>query len=270
MKCKHTNTDKPSTILSILKKRSVRTPGQCDHVKANGEFCGSPALRGRNYCYFHLTHIGRRLRAQRAQAKAGKPTPESNIVELQLPPLEDANSIQVALMQVIDALLHNRLDSKRAGLVLYALQTAAHNLSSGVDLQQNAEASVAGSYDDFEEDFQLGDTAPELKRDESAEAEEEEDDPLLSPAQAAEVERALERFKHTKEDGTTDDDSDLDEAGNNIYSCAPPRHLMCILTGPLSEKYAAALPAPRCERNAASQRLELLPAPVAEDEEQAA
>jgi len=45
---------------------------------------------------------------------------------------------------------------------------------------------------------------------------------------------------------------------------------MCILTGPLSEKYAAALPAPRCERNAASQRLELLPAPVAEDEEQAA
>ena len=34
----------------------------CEHVKANGHFCGSPAMRGRNYCFFHIIDIGRRLR----------------------------------------------------------------------------------------------------------------------------------------------------------------------------------------------------------------
>ena len=37
----------------------------CEHVKANGHFCGSPAMRGRNYCFFHMIDIGRRLRLQR-------------------------------------------------------------------------------------------------------------------------------------------------------------------------------------------------------------
>ena len=50
-------------------------------------------------------------------------------MRLDLPPFEDANSIQIALMQVVDALLDNRIDSKRAGLVLYALQTASSNLA---------------------------------------------------------------------------------------------------------------------------------------------
>jgi hypothetical protein len=45
-----------------------------------------------------------------------------------LPPLEDANSIQLALMQVTRLLLSGRIENKTAGLVLYALQTASMNL----------------------------------------------------------------------------------------------------------------------------------------------
>jgi hypothetical protein len=46
-----------------------------------------------------------------------------------LPVLEDANSIQVALMQVIRFLLAAQIDHRTAALLLYALQTASANLA---------------------------------------------------------------------------------------------------------------------------------------------
>jgi hypothetical protein len=46
-----------------------------------------------------------------------------------LPILEDANSIQVALMQGMRLLLTNQVDHRTAALLFYALQTASSNLS---------------------------------------------------------------------------------------------------------------------------------------------
>jgi hypothetical protein len=34
----------------------------CQHRKDNGELCGSPAMRKKNYCYFHLEVVHRRRR----------------------------------------------------------------------------------------------------------------------------------------------------------------------------------------------------------------
>jgi hypothetical protein len=34
----------------------------CDHLKEDGVCCDSPALRGRNYCFFRLNLRGRRLK----------------------------------------------------------------------------------------------------------------------------------------------------------------------------------------------------------------
>lgn len=45
-----------------------------------------------------------------------------------LPLLEDANSVQMALMKVIQMLGSGEMDHKTAGLMLYALQTASINL----------------------------------------------------------------------------------------------------------------------------------------------
>ena len=45
-----------------------------------------------------------------------------------LPLLEDANSVQMALMKVIQMLGSGELEHKTAGLMLYALQTASINL----------------------------------------------------------------------------------------------------------------------------------------------
>jgi hypothetical protein len=45
-----------------------------------------------------------------------------------LPSLEDANSIQVALAEIVRLLATNQIDHRPAGLMLYALQTASANL----------------------------------------------------------------------------------------------------------------------------------------------
>ena len=133
----------------------------CEHIKANGHFCGSPAMGERNYCFFHMNHIGRKLRAEKYAARCLEYIPE-------LPLLEDAASIQLALMQVTDALLHGALDPRRAGLVLYALQTASINLRRlEQDAQQETNTAVCNRYDSFEEDYELDDSDG-LRVDESA------------------------------------------------------------------------------------------------------
>ncbi len=139
----------------------------CEHVKANGHFCGSPAMRGRSYCFFHIIDIGRRLRLQR-YFDHGLQAPA-----IELPLLEDAASIQLALVQVTDALLKGTLDRKTAGLVLYSLQTASLNLRN---VQKEAEAdsgnAICNRYDSFEQDYELdvAETAS-LRIEEPAEAE---------------------------------------------------------------------------------------------------
>ena len=99
--------------------RNTKKISQCEHIKANGLRCGSPALRERRYCYFHFcAHDLRRRRRQHPNAP------------FVLPLLEDANSIQMAIQQVAEAVLEERIDNKRAGLLLFALQTAASNLKN--------------------------------------------------------------------------------------------------------------------------------------------
>jgi hypothetical protein len=44
-----------------------------------------------------------------------------------LPPIEDSASIQLALIEVAQALAANRIEPRRAGLLLYALQVASTN-----------------------------------------------------------------------------------------------------------------------------------------------
>jgi hypothetical protein len=92
---------------------------RCTHIKTNGTQCGSPALRGRRFCFFHKNWQG-----QRIQLNAQPAAPLS----FTMPVLEDADSVQVALMQVMRLILGGQLDPKIAGLLLYALQTASLNL----------------------------------------------------------------------------------------------------------------------------------------------
>jgi hypothetical protein len=109
---------------------------------------------------------------------------------LQLPTLEDANSIQMAVMQVMEALLRDQIDNKLAGLLLYGLQIASSNLQQGANFAQGQNATVAGSYDNFEQDYDLADTdcglrVPEEEEEHEAKAGEEIDRAGAVPAAPA-------------------------------------------------------------------------------------
>jgi hypothetical protein len=97
------------------------TISRCQHIKVNGTQCGSPALRTRKFCFFHQQWRGKRVRIN--------PNAARRPASITLPVLEDANSIQVAVMQVTRLLLSGQIEHKTAGLTLYALQIASSNLA---------------------------------------------------------------------------------------------------------------------------------------------
>jgi hypothetical protein len=159
---------------------------RCQHIKMNGTQCGSPALRWRRLCFFHE-------RIRRERAKIAKDTTAQR--RFDLPLLEDANSVQVALMKTIQMLGSGRMDHKTAGLMLYALQTASINLRNA-EFEASEATDVVIDRDDvyrtsidgpqwFEEDFE-DDSEDEDENEEQAESEDEaEDEANDEPAIAA-------------------------------------------------------------------------------------
>jgi hypothetical protein len=72
-------------------------------------------MRGEQFCYFHQRMI-----------RGVRTPPQSRLHPIAL--IEDEESIQVALMEVINALMRNTIDVKRASLILRALNIAARNI----------------------------------------------------------------------------------------------------------------------------------------------
>ena len=91
---------------------------ECRHIKTSGGKCGSPALRGQPYCYFHS-----RLKERAAQPRCYPGTPLSK----ELSNLEDRGAIQHAITHVAMAVADRHINTKEAGLILYALQIASGN-----------------------------------------------------------------------------------------------------------------------------------------------
>ena len=102
-------TLKGSSSMAIHPKTRI-----CSHIKVNGVRCGSPALREEVFCYFHQRMI-----------RGVRTPPRSRIHPMAM--LEDRESIQASLMEVINALVRNHIDYKRAALVLRALHIATRN-----------------------------------------------------------------------------------------------------------------------------------------------
>ena len=92
---------------------------RCQHIKVNGTQCGSPALREEKCCYFHTQW-------RRQSRDINMNFHERGTITL--PTLEDANSIQVGLAEVMRLLVTNQIDHRTASLLLRALRTASANL----------------------------------------------------------------------------------------------------------------------------------------------
>lgn len=89
----------------------------CQHIKTDGVRCGSPALRGQHFCYFHNEW---RTRAPR------NPQPRPRHPQLNVCNRRD---IQRALNHVLRGLLAGSMGPQRTSLALTALQLASTNLA---------------------------------------------------------------------------------------------------------------------------------------------
>ena len=91
----------------------------CQHWMDNSTHCGSPAMKRIRYCYSH--HLQQARDARKNAEHARQRWFESTA-------LDDAASAQRALAHVMTRLLSGDIGHKRAGQILYKLQTASLNL----------------------------------------------------------------------------------------------------------------------------------------------
>ncbi|HET8890701.1 MAG TPA: hypothetical protein VFQ41_17495 [Candidatus Angelobacter sp.] len=82
---------------------------RCEHVFSDGRCCKAPRVKKGKLCYAHTL------------------MEEKRPLELNLPPLEDANAVMLWLMDVLRGLAEGRLTEKTAGLMFYGLQLAMVN-----------------------------------------------------------------------------------------------------------------------------------------------
>jgi hypothetical protein len=87
---------------------------KCTHIKVTGQQCGSPALRGEFFCYFHTRVI-----------KGVQQRVDMQLHSMAL--LEDFEAIQLSIMHVVDGLVKGTLEPTRARLIIQALRIAARN-----------------------------------------------------------------------------------------------------------------------------------------------
>jgi hypothetical protein len=92
---------------------------RCQHIKVNGIQCGSPAMRDERFCFFHE-------QCRVMNREINMRFTEHGIIKL--PTLEDANSIQLGLSEVMRLLVTHQIDHRIASLLLRALRTAAANV----------------------------------------------------------------------------------------------------------------------------------------------
>ena len=93
------------------------TTFRCHHIHATANYCGSPALRGEQFCYYHHP-------TRRPPRPAGrKPRPHG----FHWKPLEDRPSIQRALAKVVSRAISGRLDYERARFLVNILQIINHH-----------------------------------------------------------------------------------------------------------------------------------------------
>jgi hypothetical protein len=88
--------------------------------KSNGDPCTSRALRDKRFCHYHEVMGPSPIEIDN--------DPQSSR-HVYLPQLEDAVSIQSAISEVCEMMLHRRIEPKEATALFYAMQVASTNMA---------------------------------------------------------------------------------------------------------------------------------------------
>ena len=128
-----------------MNAEAITTP-LCTHIRTNGSVCQSPALKGEPLCFFHNklrvthrrpptvepltsfwqeTHIRMEGDPEGDPGAIARAYPHQN--EIEFPPLEDAESVQLATSMLFQAIATGQIYFKRARLLLYTLKIAVIN-----------------------------------------------------------------------------------------------------------------------------------------------
>jgi hypothetical protein len=90
----------------------------CRHLMPTGRTCQCVAMTTSAYCYYHA----------RLHNRTGRVTKPRNT--LQLPVLDSREAVCEGLHKVMNLLLAGKIDSRKAGRILYGIQTAVGQLNN--------------------------------------------------------------------------------------------------------------------------------------------
>jgi hypothetical protein len=116
---RETAKDRTAQWLGAIKKAEAAP--RCQYTKTDGKVCGSPAIKGESFCYFHGE-----ARTKRKDEEA------SNLHEV--PVLEDKLSLQLAITRLCAQLASGSIDEKRGRVLIAALRLAQKNLGESSTL----------------------------------------------------------------------------------------------------------------------------------------
>jgi hypothetical protein len=94
--------------------------GRCQMRTHAGDPCRMPALHGETCCHYH------KVMGKTPIVPASDDFLPYN--HIYLPRLEDSESIQAAISEVCELMLHRRIEPKEASAIFYAMQVASQNL----------------------------------------------------------------------------------------------------------------------------------------------
>jgi DNA repair exonuclease SbcCD ATPase subunit len=86
--------------------RAARQAPRCEHIKSNAQRCGSPAVGGQKFCFFHNL------------ARGGA---------VEFPVLEDRRALQIAILRVCERLANGTIAPANAKVLLEGLTMASKN-----------------------------------------------------------------------------------------------------------------------------------------------
>ncbi len=132
----------------MTRSSDVSGEDRCTMRKVNGDPCGAPALKGERFCHYH------KLMGPNPINFDNQSSPSTHVY---LPPLESAASIQAAISEVCELMLHRRIEPKEASALFYAMQVASQNLGP---LTGSFKASKMRAADAATPGHQASDSAP--------------------------------------------------------------------------------------------------------------
>ncbi len=112
---KRIETNRRAVNLGLLKKAN-RAP-RCTHLRSNGQPCRAPAMGSSSFCVFHTRAVDTEL----------------NKEKMRIGVLENPESVQIAVKQIMEHIINGKVDARDAALLFRGVQIAGSTFKAVKD-----------------------------------------------------------------------------------------------------------------------------------------